>query len=42
MEYWNTGLAKKYFGFFTLFHHSAIALFQNEPFGFKNLFDPFV
>jgi hypothetical protein len=42
MEYWNTGLAKKYFGLSTLFHHSTIPLFQNEPFGFKNLSDPIV
>jgi hypothetical protein len=36
MGHWNNGILeywvdKKPFGFFTLFHHSIIPLFQNHP-----------
>jgi len=30
MEHWNIGLTK-IVGFFSLFHHSTIPLFQNDP-----------
>jgi hypothetical protein len=34
MEYWNTGVEKKFLAFLTLLHHSTIPLFQNDLFKF--------